>query len=63
MNVNIAPLKVEQFKQLKDAGIGTYQLFQETYHRATYAQVHTAGAKKNFDWRVTAFDRAMDGGH
>jgi len=62
VNVNIAPLKVEQFKQLKDAGIGTYQLFQETYHRATYAQVHTAGAKKNFDWRVTAFDRAMTAG-
>ena len=62
VNVNIAPLKVEQFKQLKDAGIGTYQLFQETYHRATYAKVHTAGAKKNYDWRVTCFDRAMEAG-
>jgi 2-iminoacetate synthase len=61
-NVNIAPLTVKQFKQLKEAGIGTYQLFQETYHRATYAKVHTAGAKKNYDWRVTAFDRAMEAG-
>jgi 2-iminoacetate synthase len=62
VNVNIAPLTVDQFKQLKDAQIGTYQLFQETYHRGTYAQVHTGGPKKNFDWRVTAFDRAMEAG-
>ncbi|MFO1478465.1 MAG: [FeFe] hydrogenase H-cluster radical SAM maturase HydG [Verrucomicrobiota bacterium] len=61
-NVNIAPLTVDQFKQLKEAGIGTYQLFQETYHRATYAAVHVAGAKRNFDWRVTALDRAMEAG-
>ncbi|MGA2245554.1 MAG: [FeFe] hydrogenase H-cluster radical SAM maturase HydG [Verrucomicrobiota bacterium] len=62
VNANIAPLTVKQFKQLKDAHIGTYQLFQETYHRGTYAKVHTAGPKKNFDWRVTAFDRAMEAG-
>ena len=62
VNVNIAPLTVEQFKQLKEAGIGTYQLFQETYHRATYANIHTAGTKKNFDWRVTVMDRAMEAG-
>jgi len=62
VNVNIAPLTVEKFKQLKDAGIGTYQLFQETYHRETYARVHTAGAKQNYDWRVTCFDRAMTAG-
>jgi 2-iminoacetate synthase len=62
VNVNIAPLKVEQFKQLKAAGIGTYQLFQETYHRDTYARIHTGGAKKNFDWRVTVMDRAMEAG-
>jgi 2-iminoacetate synthase len=42
VNVNIAPLTVDQFKQLKEAGIGTYQLFQETYHRETYAKIHTA---------------------
>jgi 2-iminoacetate synthase len=62
VNVNIAPLTVEQFKQLKGAGIGTYQLFQETYHRETYAKVHTAGAKRDFDWRVNAMDRAMEAG-
>jgi len=62
VNVNIAPLTVDQFKQLKEAGIGTYQLFQETYHRETYVKIHTAGAKKNFDWRVTVMDRAMAAG-
>ena len=62
VNVNIAPLTVDQFKLLKDAHIGTYQLFQETYHRETYAKIHTAGAKKNYDWRVTVMDRAMKAG-
>jgi len=62
VNVNIAPLTVDQFKRLKDAHIGTYQLFQETYHRETYANHHTGGAKKNFDWRVTVMDRAMEAG-
>ena len=62
VNVNIAPLTVDQFKQLKGAGIGTYQLFQETYHRETYAKNHTAGAKKDFDWRLTVMDRAMEAG-
>lgn len=62
VNVNVAPLAVEQFRQLKAADIGTYQLFQETYHRAAYAAVHTGGAKRNYDWRVTAPDRAMEAG-
>lgn len=62
VNVNIAPLTVEHFRQLKDAGIGTYQLFQETYHRETYAGIHTSGPKRNYGWRVTAFDRAMQAG-
>lgn len=62
VNVNIAPLTVDQFKRLKEAGIGTYQLFQETYHRETYAKHHTAGAKKNFDWRVNVMERAMEAG-
>jgi 2-iminoacetate synthase len=62
VNVNIAPLTVEQFKALKATGIGTFQLFQETYHRQTYAAVHTAGPKRNYDWRVTSFDRAMEAG-
>lgn len=62
VNVNIAPLTVEQFRRLKQAGIGTYQLFQETYHRETYEKYHTAGPKKDFLWRVTACDRAMEAG-
>jgi len=62
VNVNIAPLDVEQFRQLKAAQIGTYQLFQETYHRPTYAKVHVGGRKQDYDWRLTAIDRAMEAG-
>ncbi len=62
VNANVAPLTLDQFKALKETGIGTYQLFQETYHRDTYRQVHTAGRKADFNWRVTAFDRAMAAG-
>ena len=62
LNVNLAPLDVEEFRLLKEAGIGTYQLFQETYHRPTYAAVHLSGRKRDFDWRLTAFDRAMQAG-
>ena len=62
LNVNLAPLEVDEFRQLKQAGIGTYQLFQETYHRPTYAAVHTAGKKRDYDWRATALDRAMQAG-
>lgn len=62
LNVNVAPLSVDEFKQLRDASIGTYQLFQETYHRPTYAAVHLGGKKADFDWRVTAMDRAMAAG-
>jgi 2-iminoacetate synthase len=62
LNVNVAALTVEQCRQLKACRIGTYQLFQETYHRGTYASVHLAGRKKDYDWRVTAMDRAMEAG-
>jgi 2-iminoacetate synthase len=62
VNVNLAPETVEHFRLLKQAGIGTFQLFQETYHRATYAKVHTFGRKRDYDWRTTAFDRAMEAG-
>jgi 2-iminoacetate synthase len=62
VNVNVAPLTVADFKRLKAAKIGTYQLFQETYHRQTYAELHLAGPKRDYDWRVTAFDRAMEAG-
>jgi len=62
VNVNIAPLTLEEFQELKAANIGTYQLFQETYHRQTYARVHPAGKKADYDWRTGAFDRAMEAG-
>ena len=62
VNANVAPLTVDEFKLLKAAKIGTFQLFQETYHRATYSQMHVAGRKKDYDWRVTAIDRAMTAG-
>lgn len=59
LNVNIAPLEYEEFCQLKAANIGTYQLFQETYHRETYAKVHPKGKKADFDFRITGVDQAM----
>jgi len=62
VNVNLAPQTTERFRQLKEAEIGTFQLFQETYHRPTYAAVHLKGAKRDYDWRTTAFDRAMEAG-
>jgi 2-iminoacetate synthase len=62
VNVNLAPQTVENFKLLKAAHIGTFQLFQETYHRPTYATVHLRGKKRDYDWRATAFDRAMEAG-
>lgn len=62
VNVNIAPLTTDEFRQLKAADIGTYQLFQETYHREMYESVHVAGRKADYDWRITAMDRAMEAG-
>jgi len=62
VNVNVAPLEIAEFKLLKEAKIGTYQLFQETYHHETYRQVHTGGKKKDYDYRVTALHRAIEGG-
>ena len=62
VNVNVAPLSVEDFKRLKATNIGTYQIFQETYHRETYAKVHLSGMKTDYDWRITAIDRAMEAG-
>ena len=59
VNVNLAPLSVEDFRRLGERHIGTFQLFQETYHRPTYAEVHLAGPKRDFDWRASSFDRAM----
>jgi 2-iminoacetate synthase len=62
VNVNVAPLEIPEFKLLKEANIGTYQLFQETYHHETYRKVHTGGKKKDYDFRVTALHRAMEAG-
>lgn len=62
VNVNIAATVVEDYRRLKAAGIGTYQLFQETYHRPTYALMHPDGPKADYDWHLTAMDRAMAAG-
>lgn len=62
VNVNVAPLDTEGFRALKKEGIGTYQIFQESYHRDTYSRVHPAGKKNDFDWRLGALDRAMEAG-
>lgn len=62
VNVNIAATTEENYRRLKDAEIGTYILFQETYHRDTYAKVHQAGPKRNYDWHTTALGRAQEAG-
>ena len=63
VNVNAAPLPIEDLRVLKQVGIGTFQVFQETYHRATYARLHPAGTVKgNYDWRTTCFHRALEAG-
>jgi len=62
VNVNIAATTVENYARLKDAGIGTYILFQETYDADAYAAAHIAGPKKDYEYHLTAFDRAMEGG-
>ena len=62
VNVNIAATTVEDYRQLKDAGIGTYILFQETYHQPTYRKVHPAGPKHDYAYHTEAHDRAMNGG-
>lgn len=62
VNVNIAATTIENYTKLKDAGIGTYILFQESYHKPTYERVHPQGPKHNYNWHTTAMDRAMQGG-
>ena len=62
VNVNVAPLKYKEFRRLKKAGIGTYQLFQETYHKETYKAMHTAGPKSDYYKRLYAMDIAQDAG-
>jgi len=62
INVNLAPLRVDEFRRLHEIGIGTYQLFQETYQRDVYAAVHLSGKKRDMDWRLSGPDRAMQAG-
>ena len=62
VNVNIAATTVEDYRKLKEAGIGTYILFQETYHKQSYLQLHPTGPKHDYDYHTEAMDRAMEGG-
>ena len=62
VNVNIAATTIENYKKLKDAGIGTYILFQETYHKPTYENLHPYGPKHDYAYHTEAMDRAMQGG-
>lgn len=62
VNVNIAATTVNEYQMLKEVGIGTYILFQETYHRDTYGRMHPSGPKCDYNWHTTAMDRAMQGG-
>lgn len=62
VNVNIAATTVEDYRKLKEAGIGTYILFQETYHKESYEKLHPTGPKSNYAYHTEAHDRAMEGG-
>ena len=62
VNVNIAATTVENYRKLKEAGIGTYILFQETYHKESYEKLHPVGPKHNYAYHTEAMDRAMEGG-
>lgn len=62
VNVEMAPMTTGQYRCLKETGIGTYVVFQETYHRETYRKAHPVGPKADYLWRLTAMDRAMQGG-
>ncbi|HOH79581.1 MAG TPA: [FeFe] hydrogenase H-cluster radical SAM maturase HydG, partial [Candidatus Cloacimonadota bacterium] len=62
VNINAAPLDIEGFRTVKSVGIGTYQIFQETYHEETYKKLHPSGPKSSFLWRLDGLDRAMKAG-
>ncbi|MDD4310332.1 MAG: [FeFe] hydrogenase H-cluster radical SAM maturase HydG [Candidatus Cloacimonetes bacterium] len=62
VNINAAPMDVEGFRTVKSVGIGTYQIFQETYHEASYNKLHPKGPKSSFLWRLDGLDRAMQAG-
>lgn len=62
VNINVAPMSIENLRILRDVGIGTYQVFQETYHHRTYQRLHPKGLKSNYDWRLYSSHRAMEAG-
>ncbi len=62
VNINAAPLEIEGFKIVKESGIGTFQIFQETYHPEAYKTYHLRGKKADYNYRLTALDRAQEGG-
>ena len=62
VNINAAPLDIEGFKKVWEAGIGTYQVFQETYHPEAYKWYHLGGKKRDYEWRLTSLDRAQEAG-
>lgn len=62
VNVEVAPLTTDEFAKLKKCQIGTYTVFQETYHRETYKEMHPAGKKSDYEWRLSTMDRALENG-
>ncbi|MBP8959210.1 MAG: [FeFe] hydrogenase H-cluster radical SAM maturase HydG [Bacteroidales bacterium] len=62
VNINAAPFDIEGFRKVKEAGIGTYQIFQETYHPEAYSWYHLGGKKRDYAWRLTSLDRAQEAG-
>lgn len=62
VNINAAPLDIDGFRIVKEAGIGTYQIFQETYHPEAYKLYHLGGVKRNYEYRLTSLDRAQEAG-
>jgi 2-iminoacetate synthase len=62
VNINAAPLDIEGFRIVGESGIGTYQVFQETYHPEAYKWYHLGGKKRDYEWRLTALDRAQEAG-
>lgn len=62
INIEAAPMTIEEYKKLKQAGIGTYVIFQETYNREVYKKMHPTGLKADYDYRITAIDRAFEAG-
>jgi len=62
VNINAAPFDIQGFRKVKESNIGTYQVFQETYHPATYNKYHLSGKKADFEWRLTSLDRAQEAG-